>query len=73
MITTQTIKLKKPGAKQFSATCSANVVCQPVAALSTLDNLWIENEFSKMGFNVIRWAIIDISETEILLTVSVQD
>lgn len=50
MITTQTIKLKKPNAK--------------------LDNLWIENQLSKLGFEVIRWAIIEISETEITLTVS---
>ncbi len=68
MITTQTIKLKKPLAKQLSATCSANSVCQPVAALSTLDNLWIESQLA--DYNVIRWAIIKVTETEIILSVS---
>lgn len=49
MITTQTIKLKKP---------------------ATYDNLWIENQLT--GLNVIRWAIIDVTETELILTVSIQ-
>ena len=49
MITTQTIKLKKP---------------------IEFDNLWIEKQLSNMGFNVIRWAIIDITDTELILSVS---
>lgn len=47
MITTKTIKLKKPG---------------------ELDNLWIETQLA--DYNVIRWAIIDVTETEIILSVS---
>lgn len=34
------------------------------------DNLRIEKQLSDMGFNVIRWAIIDITETELILSVS---
>ena len=49
MITTQTVKLKKP---------------------NDFDNLWIEKQLSDMGFNVIRWAGIDITETELTLSVS---
>ncbi len=49
MITTKTIKLKKP---------------------NEFDNLWIEKQLSDTGFNVIRWAIIDVSETELILSVS---
>ena len=49
MITTQTVKLKKPG---------------------EFDNLRIEKQLSDMGFNVIRWAIIDITDTELILSVS---
>ena len=49
MITTQTVKLKKP---------------------DDFDNLRIEKQLSDMGFNVIRWAIIDITETELTLSVS---
>lgn len=49
MITTQTIKLKKP---------------------NDFDNLRIEKQLSNMGFNVIRWAIIDITDTELILSVS---
>lgn len=49
MITTKTIKLKKP---------------------NEFDNLRIEKQLSDMGFNVIRWAIIDITETELILSVS---
>ncbi len=49
MITTQTVKLKKP---------------------NEFDNLRIEKQLSDMGFNVIRWAIIDITETELTLSVS---
>lgn len=51
MITTATVKLKKP---------------------KELDNLWIENELSEMGYNVVRWAIIDICDEELVLTVSHQ-
>lgn len=47
MITTQTIRLKKP--KEF-------------------DNQWIENQLA--DYNVIRWAIIDVTETELVLSVS---
>lgn len=49
MITTQTVKLKKP---------------------NEFDNLRIEKQLSDMGFNVIRWAIIDVTETELTLSVS---
>ena len=49
MITTQTVKLKKP---------------------NEFDNLRIEKQLSDMGFNVIRWAIIDITDTELILSVS---
>lgn len=49
MITTQTIKLKKP---------------------DTYDNLWIENQLT--GLNVIRWAIIEVTEREITLSVSIR-
>lgn len=50
MITTQTVKLKKP---------------------NDFDNLWIEKQLSDMGFNVIRWAIIDITDKEIITTISI--
>lgn len=49
MITTQTVKLKKP---------------------NDFDNLRIEKQLSDMGFNVIRWAIIDVTGTELTLIVS---
>ena len=49
MITTQTVKLKKP---------------------NEFDNLWIEKQLSASGYNVIRWAIIDVTETELTLSVS---
>ncbi len=49
MITTQTIKLKKP---------------------NDFDNLWIESQLA--GYNVIRWSIIDITETELILSISIQ-
>lgn len=49
MITTKTIKLKKP---------------------IEFDNLWIENQLAE--YNVVRWAIIDVTETELILTVSIQ-
>ncbi len=48
MITTQTIKLKKP---------------------DTYDNQWIEEQLA--DFNIIRWAIIDVTEREITLSVSI--
>ncbi len=47
MITTQTIKLKKP---------------------SEYDNCWIEEQLS--AYNVVRWAIIDVEEEELTLSVS---
>ncbi len=50
MITTKTIKLKKP---------------------NEFDNLWIEKTLSELGYEVIRWAIIDITATEITLCVAV--
>lgn len=34
------------------------------------DNLWIENQLA--GYNVIRWAIIDVTEREITLSVSIK-
>lgn len=34
------------------------------------DNLWIENKLSELGFDVIRWAIVDINESNIILSVS---
>ena len=49
MITTQTIKIKKP---------------------SNFEDLWIENQLA--DYNVIRWAIIDVTETELTLSVSVK-
>lgn len=48
MITTKTIKLKKP---------------------IEFDNLWIENQLAE--YNVVRWAIIEITEREITLSVSI--
>lgn len=47
MITTQTIKLKKP---------------------NEFDNLWIESQLA--DYNVVRWAIIEVTEREITLSVS---
>ncbi len=38
--------------------------------LSEFDNLWIENQLSTMGFNVIRWAIIDVTDGELIISVS---
>ncbi len=34
------------------------------------DNLWIENQLSELGFDVIRWAIVDISANKITLSIS---
>ena len=34
------------------------------------DNLWIENKLSELGFDAIRWAIVDINIKEITLSVS---
>ena len=34
------------------------------------DNLWIENKLSELGFDVIRWAIVDINIKEITLSIS---
>lgn len=34
------------------------------------DNIWIENKLSELGFDVIRWAIVDINESNIILSVS---
>lgn len=48
MITTKTIKLRKP---------------------IEFDNLWIENQLAE--YNVVRWAIIEITEKEIALSVSI--
>lgn len=50
MITTQTIKLKKP---------------------IEFDNLWIESKLT--DYNVIRWAIIEVTETELIISVSTKD
>lgn len=50
MITTQTVKLKKP---------------------NDFDNLWIEKELSKLGYDIIRWAIINITDKEIITTISI--
>ncbi len=47
MITTETIKLKKP---------------------DEFDNQWIEKQLE--DYNVIRWAIIGVTETELILSVS---
>lgn len=49
MITTQTIKLKKP---------------------VEFDNLWVENQLA--DYNVIRWAIIDITATKIIISASIE-
>ena len=35
------------------------------------DNLWIEKKLSELGYDVIRWAIVDINETEIILSISI--
>lgn len=36
------------------------------------DNLWIEKELSKLGYDVIRWAIIDVTDTKIIILTSVR-
>ena len=35
------------------------------------DNLWIEKELSKLGYDIIRWAIINITDKEIITTISI--
>lgn len=35
------------------------------------DNLWIERQLA--DYSVIRWAIIEVTETELILSVSAKD
>ena len=37
------------------------------------DNQWIENQLSELGFDVIRWAIVDITEKELILSISIKN
>ena len=34
------------------------------------DNLWIEKELSSMGLDVIRWAVIEVTDRELIVSVS---
>lgn len=36
------------------------------------DNLWIEKELSKLGYDVIRWAIVDITDKKIIISTSIK-
>ena len=34
------------------------------------DNIWIEQALIQQGFQVVRWAIIDITNSQLILTIS---
>ena len=38
--------------------------------LESFDNTYIENELKKLGFNIVRWAIVEISDLYISVCVS---
>ena len=38
--------------------------------IENFDDIYIENEMKKLNINVIRWAVVDVSDNDICISVS---
>ena len=44
-----------------------------IKKLDNFDNLYIENELKKLNFDVVRWAVIEVGDDFLKLSISFND